>query len=81
MKKSVNFRRRPKSPTAKDLLATFRRLGMSDDEIAAELQKMKAAEQGVQSDLKPCPHGDLYLIGDPPFCTECVLDEEAASSR
>ena len=47
----------------------------------SRLNSQLAVEHGVQSDLKPCPHGNRYLIGDPPFCTECVLDEEAASSR
>lgn len=56
MKKSVNFRRRPKSPTAADLLATFRRLGMSDDEIAKTLQEAKAAEQQRAVDALPCGH-------------------------
>jgi len=45
------------------------------------LKGFESAQHRVQSDLKPCTHGDMYLIGDPPFCTECVLDEEAASSR
>lgn len=67
MKRSVNLRRKSFSPSAQDLLATFRRLGMSDEEIKAELLKMKSkAIVGVEVDGKIV---ETFDDGKPPVET------------
>ncbi len=53
MKRSVNLggnRWNGPSEQAKNLLATFRALGMSDEEIRVELQKILAKRDGEQTE-------------------------------
>lgn len=73
MKRSVNLRRKPRSASANDLLATFRRLGVSDDEIKAELLKMKSAQQSVQRTCAKCGNAGKPItdIGGNQSCPEC----------
>jgi len=58
MKRSVNFNgmKRWNGATAADMLATFRFLGMTDEEIKAKLLEMKAAQkQAKQKPNTPAP--------------------------
>lgn len=58
MKRSVNFngfQAKHRRITANDLIATFRALGMSDEEIISEMKKLQAAKTPPNNGMQPTP--------------------------